>query len=74
MCTSIPVESEVDLCPTEPHVHHVMNVNGRGIASKVGVQEVLLKVVEVESLRREGVRACHLVLWGRGGDHGLDLL
>ena len=70
----LPVQCQIDLCPAETHVHHVMDVGGRGIAGKVSVQKVLLKVVEVEPLGREGVRPRDLVLGGRGGNSGLDLL
>ena len=70
----IPVQSQVDLSTAKPHVHHIVYVGGSGIAGKVSIQEVLLKIVEMESLGRESVRPCHLVFWGRGGDGGLDLL
>ena len=71
---SVPVQCKVDLSTTEPHIHHVVYVGRCGIPGKVGVQKVLLKVVEVESLRRQGVWSCHQVLGGRGWDGGLDLL
>lgn len=71
---TVPVECKVDLSATEPHVHHVMYVGGCGIPGKVGIKKVLLEVVEVESLWREGVWSCHQVLGGWGWDSGLDLL
>ena len=74
MYIHVPVQGQVDLGSAKPHVHHVMYVGGSSIAGKVGIQKVLLEIVEMESLRREGVRPCHLVFWGRGRDGGLDLL
>ena len=73
ICT-VPVECKVDLSTTEPHVHHVVYVGGCGIPGKVGIQKVLLEVVEVESLWREGVWSCHQVLGGWRWDGGLNLL